>query len=126
VDFIKQKITKIKINGNIHVKHISIDYKKCLCAYFNRDINVMNKKELINVVSKITHVAKKDVDVTVTAILETIILTLAREEPIRLVGFGSFHIYTRKVKTFTSHNDIKTVKFLAGKFFRKSVYERFQ
>jgi nucleoid DNA-binding protein len=125
VDFIKEKITTIKINGNMHVK-IYLYRDIFLCTYFNRDIDVMNKKELINVVSKITNVAKKDVDVTVTAILETIILTLAKEEPIRLVGFGSFHIYTRKVKKFTSHNDIKTVKFLAGKFFRKNVCERFQ
>nr|BDA97189.1 DNA binding histon like protein [Cryptomonas borealis] len=86
----------------------------------------MNKKELINVVSKITNVTKKDVDVAFTAILETIILTLANGESIRLVGFGSFRIYTRKVKKFTSYNNIKNVKFLAGKFFRKSVYERFQ
>jgi nucleoid DNA-binding protein len=59
----------------------------------------MNKKELINVVSKITNVAKKDVDITITAILETIILTLAKEEPIRLLRLASFRIYTGKIKS---------------------------
>jgi DNA-binding protein HU-beta len=80
----------------------------------------MNKKELINFVSKITCVPKKDVDLITQSLLETVILTVSNGEVVRLVGFGSFYAYTKKQK-YIPHT-VKGIKFIAGKFFKKNIH----
>lgn len=86
----------------------------------------MNKKELVRIVSKITHMTKQDVDLVLTSALETIIVAVSQEEVVRLVGFGSFS--SRKRKLPMIHKEfIKraisngVVKFSPGKFFKQSI-----
>jgi DNA-binding protein HU-beta len=86
----------------------------------------MNKKELIYLVSKVTHVTRQDVDLIITSTLETIIATVARNESVRLVGFGSFSVRGKKLKysfeeCMLASTSPVVVKFSAGKFFRRNL-----
>ena len=56
----------------------------------------MNKTELINAVAEKAALTKKDAEAAVTAVLDVISETLAQDEEIRLVGFGSFEVKHRK------------------------------
>jgi DNA-binding protein HU-beta len=58
----------------------------------------MNKGELINIVAKKTNLTKKETELALTAILETIIDVIATGEKVTLVGFGSFEVRERKYK----------------------------
>lgn len=85
----------------------------------------MNKKDLINDVSYTTKLTKKEIDMVLTSILETIVTKVSHGEKVRLVGFGSF--YTSKKKPSinspdTTHMCTKfRVKFLPGKFFKQKI-----
>ena len=52
----------------------------------------MNKKELIAYVAKKTGKSFKDTEITLNGVLESIVEVTLREEPINLLGFGSFSI----------------------------------
>ena len=55
----------------------------------------MNKAELIAAVAEKTGMSKKDTEAVITAALNTITETLAEEEKVQLVGFGSFEVKAR-------------------------------
>ena len=55
----------------------------------------MNKNELISAVAEKTQLSKKDSEAAITAALEAITASLAREEKVQLVGFGSFEVKAR-------------------------------
>ena len=52
----------------------------------------MNKSELVTAVVEKTHVAKKDVDRVVNALIDTVGEALVSGEDVALVGFGTFHV----------------------------------
>lgn len=56
----------------------------------------MNKFELINEIARTTKFTKKEINLILTAIIETIISTVAKKEKVTLVGFGSFKIRSIK------------------------------
>lgn len=58
----------------------------------------MNKKGLIDVTSKLSGLTKKDTEIILNALTESIEDSLARHEKVTLVGFGSFNITTRKAR----------------------------
>ncbi len=55
----------------------------------------MNKTELIMAVAEKTEMSKKDADQAVNAVLDTIIETVAKEEKVQIVGFGTFEVRSR-------------------------------
>lgn len=55
----------------------------------------MNKTELITAVSEKTGLSKKDADNAVNSMLSTIIETLAKDEKVQIVGFGTFEVRSR-------------------------------
>lgn len=55
----------------------------------------MNKAELINAAAEKTGLSKKDTEAAVNAIVEAITESLARDEKVQLVGFGSFEVKSR-------------------------------
>ena len=59
----------------------------------------MNKTELVNAVVTQTELTKKDAANAVDALLETISNTLAKEEKIQLIGFGTFEVRERAART---------------------------
>jgi DNA-binding protein HU-beta len=59
----------------------------------------MNKTELVDAVATKSELTKQDSKKAVEALFETISNTLAQEEKIQLVGFGTFEIRERAERT---------------------------
>jgi DNA-binding protein HU-beta len=59
----------------------------------------MNKAELVDTVATKSELTKQDSKKAVDALFETISNTLAKEEKIQLVGFGTFEIRERAERT---------------------------
>lgn len=55
----------------------------------------MNKTELILAVAEETGLAKKDAEAVLSAALKVIAETLAQEDKVQIIGFGSFEIKHR-------------------------------
>lgn len=87
----------------------------------------MNKAELISIVARKTNLTKKEIELALTTILETIVDVVASGEKITLVGFGSFEVRERKSREGRNPKtgekiEIPTSKlpaFSVGKFFKK-------
>ena len=58
----------------------------------------MNKTELVKAVSTQAELTQKDAAKVVDALLETISNTLAQEEKIQLIGFGTFEVRERAAR----------------------------
>jgi len=59
----------------------------------------MNKMELISAVATQAELSKQDAKKAVEALFETISNTLAKEEKIQLIGFGTFEVRERAART---------------------------
>jgi DNA-binding protein HU-beta len=59
----------------------------------------MKKAELIDAVSTKTELTKQDSKKAIDALFETISNTLAKEEKIQLLGFGTFEVRQRAERT---------------------------
>lgn len=83
----------------------------------------MNKKELINTIFHETPMTKKEIDLVLTKILETIMISVSNGEKVQLVGFGSFSSIRRKrnINSISLRPYNSVVKFSAGKFFKEKV-----
>mgnify|MGYP001004899263 CR=1 FL=1 len=55
----------------------------------------MNKTELISAVAEKTGLSKKDADNAVNIMLNTIVDTVAKDEKVQIVGFGTFELRSR-------------------------------
>mgnify|MGYP000096164260 CR=1 FL=1 len=58
----------------------------------------MNKTELIMAVAEKANISKKDADTAVNAVIDTIVETLAKDEKVQLVGFGTFEVRSTAAK----------------------------
>lgn len=59
----------------------------------------MNKTELAAAVAAKADLSKKDADVAVTAVLDSIKDALAQGDKVSIVGFGTFAVKTRAART---------------------------
>ena len=59
----------------------------------------MNKTELVDAVATKSELTKQDSKKAVDALFETISNTLAKEEKIQLIGFGTFEVRERAERT---------------------------
>ncbi|MFE0565730.1 HU family DNA-binding protein [Priestia megaterium] len=59
----------------------------------------MNKTELVDAVATQAELSKQDAKKAVEALFETISNTLAKEEKIQLIGFGTFEVRERVART---------------------------
>jgi DNA-binding protein HU-beta len=59
------------------------------------EVNKMNKTELISAVAEKTGLSKKDADSAVNVMLSTIVDTVAKDEKVQIVGFGTFELRSR-------------------------------
>ena len=75
----------------------------------------MNKNELIAEVADKTELSKKDAEAAVNAAIEAITASLAREEKVQLVGFGSFEIKARAERMGRNPKTLEPVKIPASK-----------
>jgi DNA-binding protein HU-beta len=89
----------------------------------------MNKGELVTSVARKTGLTKKEIDMVLTTILETIVDIISSGEKITLVGFGSFEARDRKEKDGRNPKTGERISipasrvpvFSVGKFFKKRV-----
>ena len=75
----------------------------------------MNKNELIAEVADKTELSKKDAEAAVNAAIEAITASLARQEKVQLVGFGSFEIKARAERMGRNPKTLEPVKIPASK-----------
>lgn len=89
----------------------------------------MNKAELIDTVAEKADVSKKDADAVLSAVIESIMESVAGGDKVSLVGFGSFEPRDRKARDGRNPQTGETIKipattvpaFSAGKGFKEKV-----
>lgn len=87
----------------------------------------MNKEELLAEVSKKTKLTKKDADKVLSALIETIQMTVKKGQKVTLVGFGTWEARKRAARTGRNPQTGATLKiaaktvpaFSAGKKFKE-------
>ena len=92
----------------------------------------MNKSELVSKVAESANITKVAAEKTLKSVLEVIAKTLANDESITLVGFGTFSVTTRSARTVRNPQtgkemkvaEKKVVKFKVGKTLKESVCVR--
>lgn len=89
----------------------------------------MNKGELVEAIASKADVTKKDADAILTAVLDTILETVANGEKVSLVGFGTFEVRDRQAREGRNPATGAAIQipatrvpaFSAGKQFKESV-----
>ena len=89
----------------------------------------MNKVELVAAVAEKAGLSKKDAEKAVAAVLDAVVEAVAKDDKVRLVGFGTFEVRARGART--GRNPLtketitipasKTPVFKAGKAFKDAV-----
>ncbi|MFE4430403.1 HU family DNA-binding protein [Peribacillus butanolivorans] len=75
----------------------------------------MNKTDLVNTVATQAELTKGDAKKAVDALFETISNTLAKEEKIQLVGFGTFEVRDRAARTGRNPQTGEEIQIAASK-----------
>jgi DNA-binding protein HU-beta len=91
--------------------------------------NLMNKGELVDAIAAKANVTKKEADAVLSAIIETIIETVASGDKVTLVGFGAFEKRDRAQREGRNPKTGETMTiaatsvaaFSAGKLFKEKV-----
>jgi DNA-binding protein HU-beta len=91
--------------------------------------NLMNKGELVDAIAAKANVTKKEADAVLSAIIETIIDTVATGDKVTLVGFGAFEKRDRAQREGRNPKTGETMTiaatsvaaFSAGKLFKEKV-----
>ena len=89
----------------------------------------MNKTELISAVAEQSGLTKKDAEKAVTAVIDTIIDSVAKDEKVQIAGFGTLEQRQRKARTGSDPRTgipieiaaSKVPAFKAGKVFKDTV-----
>ncbi|MFE0507804.1 HU family DNA-binding protein [Peribacillus butanolivorans] len=76
----------------------------------------MEKTDLLDTVATQAELTKGDAKKAVDALFETISNTLAKEEKIQVVGFGTFDVRERAARTGRTHKQEKKYKLRLPKF----------
>ena len=75
----------------------------------------MNKTDLLNSVATQADLSKTDSKIAVDAILETISTTLANNEKVQLVGFGTFEVRERAARKGRNPQTGEEIQIAASK-----------
>lgn len=89
----------------------------------------MNKVELVASVAQKSGLSKKDAEKAVSAVLDSVVETVASGDKVQLVGFGTFEVRSRQQRTGRNPRTKETIVipaskqpvFKAGKSFKDSV-----
>ena len=89
----------------------------------------MNKVKLVSSVAQKSGLSKKDSEKAVTAMLDSIVETVASGDKVQLVGFGTFKVRERQQRTGRNPRTKEEIiipaskqpVFKAGKSFKESV-----
>ncbi|KLU67191.1 MULTISPECIES: HU family DNA-binding protein [Desulfosporosinus] len=75
----------------------------------------MNKAELVSAVAEKAEMSKKDAEKAVSAVFATIEESLAQNEKVQLVGFGTFEVKERAERTGRNPQTKETIVIPAAK-----------
>ncbi|MDP4125433.1 MAG: HU family DNA-binding protein [Bacillota bacterium] len=75
----------------------------------------MNKAELVSAVAEKADMSKKDAEKAVSAVFATIEESLAQNEKVQLVGFGTFEVKERAERTGRNPQTKETIVIPAAK-----------
>ncbi|MGX2962012.1 HU family DNA-binding protein (plasmid) [Peribacillus sp. JNUCC 23] len=75
----------------------------------------MNKTDLVNAVAVQAELTKEDAKKAVDAWIETISVTLAKEEKLQLIGFGTFEVRDRAARTGRNPQTGEEIQIAASK-----------
>ena len=89
----------------------------------------MNKTELVAAIAEKTDLTKKDAELALTAVVESITEALVKGDKVQLIGFGSFEVKNRaarvgrnpKTKEAITIPASKAPAFVAGKDLKDAV-----
>lgn len=63
-----------------------------------KEVNIMNKSDLVNEVAERTELSKKDAGTAVDAVFQTIMDSLGEGERVQIIGFGNFEVRDRAAR----------------------------
>ena len=75
----------------------------------------MNKSELISTLSAKTEMSKKDAEKAVNSFIEIITASLAKDDKVQLVGFGTFMVKNRPARNARNPRTGEEIKISASK-----------
>ena len=75
----------------------------------------MNKAELVNAISKITENTKVETERTLDAFIDVVTKNIKKKGGVKLVGFGTFAISSRKARTGRNPQTGKEIQIPAKK-----------
>ncbi|MBO5327425.1 MAG: HU family DNA-binding protein [Clostridia bacterium] len=75
----------------------------------------MNKAELINAIVAKSEMSKKDADVALSAVIDSIKDALKAGEKVQIVGFGTFSVKERAARTGKNPSTGETIQIAACK-----------
>ena len=75
----------------------------------------MNKTELIAAVAKKSDLSKKDAEIAVNAVVNTIVDALKADEKVSIVGFGTFEVSERAARDGRNPQTGEEMKIKASK-----------
>jgi DNA-binding protein HU-beta len=89
----------------------------------------VNKGELVDAIASKASVTKKEADSIVSAMIETIMETVSKQDKVTLVGFGTFEARNRQAREGRNPSTGQAIKipattvpaFSAGKMFKEQV-----
>jgi DNA-binding protein HU-beta len=90
---------------------------------------LVNKGELVDAIASKASVTKKEADSIVSAMIETIMETVSKQDKVTLVGFGTFEARNRQAREGRNPSTGQAIKipattvpaFSAGKMFKEQV-----
>lgn len=75
----------------------------------------MTKAELVSAIAEKTEFTKKDSEIALAAVLESITAALKKGDKVALVGFGTFEVRARAARTGINPQTKKKIKIPAAK-----------
>lgn len=75
----------------------------------------MNKNDLVAAVAEAAGLTKADAAKAVDAVFDTVTVSLKKGKEVRLVGFGTFSVVSRKATTGRNPRTGETIKIAASK-----------
>ena len=76
----------------------------------------MNKTELVAAIAEKTDLTKKDAELALTAVVESITEALEKGDKVQLIGFGSFEVKNRAARTGRNPKTKEAIEIAAAKY----------
>jgi len=79
------------------------------------EVKIVNKTELVSIVSEKAGLSKKDADAAISATISAITEALKKDDKVALVGFGTFEVRARAERMGKNPQTGEAIKIAASK-----------